>query len=248
MPQPGRECRTIRAGCERVDVGGALAVQRSTSCPGLPPWRLARRPGCHMVRAMSIEKPLRELVQKELQGRLSPLLKAIARMNERLDTLDEVKNLLYGLEPMADRLMERERAARTGASQVAEEAEEAPIPPPRAARGGAARGGAARGRPAASSGERACAVIGCRRPARSKGYCSAHYQKLRLLVKSGRRPASWVDDAAPRSVPEIVLPRGRAASKARKEAPAPSRPEPKSPPKPKAWVRKKGAGERISLT
>jgi len=194
-----------------------------------------------MVRAMSIEKPLREMVQKELQGRLSPLLKAIARMHERLDTLDEVKDLLYGLEPMADRLMERERLALEGGSRAdeeAEEAEEAPVPPPRAARG----------RPAASPGGKPCAVIGCRRPARSKGYCSAHYQKLRLLVKSGRRPASWVDDAAPRSVPEIVLPRGRAAAKARQEAPAPSRPEPKTPPKPKAWVRKKGAGERISLT
>jgi histone H1/5 len=195
-----------------------------------------------MVRAMSIEKPLREMVQKELQGRLSPLLKAIARMNERLDTLDEVKDLLYGLEPMAVRLMEREQAARTGVpreeSPEEEQAEEAPVPPPRAARGGGA---------AASAAGRPCAVIGCRRPARSKGYCSAHYQKLRLLVKSGRRPASWVDDAAPRSVPEIVLPRGRAAVKAREEAPAPSRPEPRSPPKPKAWVRKKG-GERISLT
>jgi histone H1/5 len=194
-----------------------------------------------MVRAMSIEKPLREMVQKELQGRLSPLLKAIARMNERLDTLDEVKDLLFGLEPMAARLMERERAARAGGSQAeAAESEEAPVPPPRAARG--------RPPAAASTSGRPCAVIGCRRPARSKGYCSAHYQKLRLLVKSGRRPPSWVDDAQPRSVPEIVLPRGRAAVKARQEAPAPARPEPKAPPKPKAWVRKKGAGERISLT
>ena len=194
---------------------------------------------------MSIEKPLREMVQKELQGRLSPLLKAIARMNERLDTLDEVKDLLYGLEPMAERLMERERAASAGEGRAEAperaraQSEEAPVPPPRAGRGG--------GAPASSAG-RACAVIGCRRPARSKGYCSAHYQKLRLLVKSGRRPPSWVDDAGPRSVPEIVLPRGRAAVKAREQAPAPSRSEPKTPPKAKAWVRKKGAGERISLT
>jgi hypothetical protein len=89
-------------------------------------------------------------------------------------------------------------------------------------------------------------VIGCKRPSRSKGYCSAHYQKLRLLVKTGRRPASWVDDAPPHSVPEVVLPRGRMATKGREEAPPPP-PPPAEPPKPKAWVRKKGGTDRVSL-
>jgi histone H1/5 len=91
-------------------------------------------------------------------------------------------------------------------------------------------------------------VIGCHRPSRSKGYCSAHYQKLRLLVKTGRRPASWVDDAAPRSVPEIVLPRGRAAHRREEEQLELQPPaEPAEPPKPKVWVRKKGASEKVSL-
>jgi histone H1/5 len=116
---------------------------------------------------------------------------------------------------------------------------EALVPAPRGRRPGRP--------PLARAGEEArCAVIGCKRPARSKGYCSAHYQKLRLLVKTGRRPEQWVDGARPQSVQDVVLPRGRAASKALEEA-TPRRPEPQVPPKPKAWVRKKGGKERIEL-
>jgi hypothetical protein len=59
----------------------------------------------------------------------------------------------------------------------------------------------------------ACAIIGCKRPSRTKGYCSAHYQKLRMLTRSNRRPADWKDYAPPQSVTELVLPRGRAAHK-----------------------------------
>ncbi|WP_255208493.1 MULTISPECIES: cell wall protein [unclassified Myxococcus] len=66
----------------------------------------------------------------------------------------------------------------------------------------------------AEEGTRACAVIGCDRPSRSKGYCSAHYQKLRLLMRTNRRPSAWKDDALPQSVADVKLPRGRAASKA----------------------------------
>jgi hypothetical protein len=87
-------------------------------------------------------------------------------------------------------------------------------------------------------------VIGCKRPARSKGYCSAHYQKLRLLIRTNRRPADWVDDAAPHSAKDVKLPRGRAAAR-EKQAAAPA--TPKEPPKPKAWVRKKGGAGMVSL-
>ena len=58
---------------------------------------------------------------------------------------------------------------------------------------------------------RECAVIGCGRATLSRGYCAAHYQKFRLLDRTGRRPADWVADAAPASVHNIVLPRGRRA-------------------------------------
>lgn len=70
----------------------------------------------------------------------------------------------------------------------------------------------------ASSGEALCAVIGCKRPARAKGYCAAHYQKYRNLKATGRLPSDWKDGAAPQSVEDIKLPRGRAGAKALAEA------------------------------
>lgn len=60
----------------------------------------------------------------------------------------------------------------------------------------------------------ACAIEGCRRPSLSKGYCGAHYQKLRMLDRTGRLPSDWVANAAPGTVKNIALPRGRAGSKA----------------------------------
>ncbi|WP_244981532.1 hypothetical protein [Corallococcus exercitus] len=67
---------------------------------------------------------------------------------------------------------------------------------------------------AQADGARACAIKGCGKPSRTKGYCAAHYQKLRNLEKTERRPAEWMDDAKPNTVEDILLPRGRAASKA----------------------------------
>lgn len=66
---------------------------------------------------------------------------------------------------------------------------------------------------AQQGGARGCAIIGCRNPNRTKGYCAAHYQKLRMLTKTNRRPAAWKDNAAPGTVADLKLPRGRAASK-----------------------------------
>ena len=70
----------------------------------------------------------------------------------------------------------------------------------------------------ATPGQRLCAVKGCKRPARAKGYCAAHYQKYRMLKETNRLPEGWVDDAAPQSVENVVLPRGRAGAKALAEA------------------------------
>ncbi len=205
---------------------------------------------------MSIEKPLREMVQAELRVRLAPMHKAVARMGESLDVLEELEDIIQRLAPLATRM---------NSLQLALPGMVVPVPGGR--REGYVAGGAdnlkgrgrparsaevvpaPRGRPAAAPAAEAqgrrCAVIGCKRPARSKGYCSAHYQKLRLLVKTDRRPKAWKDDAEPQSVPEVVLPRGRAASKALAES-TPKRPEPVAPPKPKAWVRKKG-GKQVEL-
>ncbi|GEL75629.1 hypothetical protein MVI01_74130 [Myxococcus virescens] len=91
--------------------------------------------------------------------------------------------------------------------------------------------------PAAAPTARACAVIGCKRPHRSQGYCAAHYQKRRLMMATGRLHASWVEDAAPHSIPEVILPRGRRP----KADAAPATPAPTAPPSPRMWVRKKGA-------
>jgi len=63
--------------------------------------------------------------------------------------------------------------------------------------------------------DRPCGIMGCKRPARVKGYCAAHYQKLRNLRASSRLPSSWVDFPAPHSLADVKLPRGRAAVKAK---------------------------------
>lgn len=76
-----------------------------------------------------------------------------------------------------------------------------------------------KGKPGRKAGEsRLCALQGCKRPARSKGYCAAHYQKYRMLAKTDRLPADWVENAAPGSVKNLVLPRGRAGAKALAES------------------------------
>jgi hypothetical protein len=83
--------------------------------------------------------------------------------------------------------------------------------PPKSASTAPAR----RGRPSKST-SKDCAIIACGNPALSKGYCSSHYQKFRKLQKADRLPAGWVADAAPNSVENVVLPRGRAAAKAKR--------------------------------
>jgi histone H1/5 len=204
---------------------------------------------------MELAKALGEMVRRELQAQLAPLQVAVRRMDEGLDALELLRSTTYRLAPLTSRL-----AAMAGVRtpSVMPEPEEARG----AGRGRRGAGRAATGRAAvakapapaavkharADEGTRACAIMGCRRPSRSKGYCSAHYQKLRLLMRTNRRPAEWVDDAKPQSVREVKLPRGRAASKALKEG-APKAPTPPAaPPKPKAWVRKKGnKGGMVSL-
>ncbi len=198
---------------------------------------------------MSIEKPLRELVQAELRGRLAPMHKAITRMDERLTVVEELVDIVQRLAPLATRMQSLQLALPGITLPGVMRGRGAVVPAARGAQGAEPVVPARRGRPPAARTEegKRCAVIGCKRPSRSKGYCSAHYQKLRLLVKSNRRPDKWVDDAQPQSVPDVVLPRGRAASKALAEAAPPQRPEPAEPPKPKAWVRKKGGKERVEL-
>lgn len=64
-----------------------------------------------------------------------------------------------------------------------------------------------------------CAVKGCKRKVRSKGFCAADYQKARMLAKTNRLPGDWALvlsglPSAPAKVDNLVLPRGRAGAKA----------------------------------
>ncbi|MBZ4375169.1 vegetative protein [Corallococcus sp. AS-1-6] len=213
---------------------------------------------------LSLETELRDMVRRELQLQLAPVQKAVARMAKGLDALDALRAVTDRLAPLSSRLgavagvrtptlapepVARRRPGRP--PKAAPAAKAAPVKAP-AAKAAPVKAPAAKspGRPpkaAAAEDTQACAVVGCKRQSRSKGYCSAHYQKLRLLIRTGRRPDAWVDGAKPQSVQDVTLPRGRAGSQALKEAAKPAAPA--APPKPKAWVRKKGSsGGMVSLT
>jgi hypothetical protein len=188
---------------------------------------------------MSFEKPLREMIRRELETQLRPIQKSIAQLERSLASLAGLREVTDQLSPLLGQQgheVVRRAQAQAAPPRAAPQRTAAPARVPAAAP-------APRAKAAAPAAERRCAVIGCKRPSRSKGYCSAHYQKLRLLIRTNRRPADWVDDAKPQSARDLKLPRGRAAAREREPAPAP----PREPPKPKAWVRKKGGGKMVSL-
>jgi hypothetical protein len=145
---------------------------------------------------MSVEDAFRTLIRNEIESQLAPFREAVDLLRERSADLQALGVLAHQLSPITAFL-----------SPYAGEPAG-----PKLAR-------ARIGRPSgvdASGGS--CAIRGCRRPARTKGYCAAHYQKLRMLTRTNRRPATWTDFASPGSVEDVVLPRGRAAVKARKSA------------------------------
>ncbi|WP_228565168.1 cell wall protein [Myxococcus sp. AB036A] len=57
------------------------------------------------------------------------------------------------------------------------------------------------------------------------------------MAATGRLHAAWVEDAAPHTIPDVILPRGR---KPKADA-APPAPKPSVSATPRMWVRKKGA-------
>lgn len=143
---------------------------------------------------MSVDKLLREMVADEVARALGPVHAALAELQGNGAIISRLASALG--QPLTKR---------------------GPGRPPKVVFGvKATRGGKRGGK--ASGDKRECAVIGCGRPARSKGYCAAHYQKYRMLDRTGRLPADWVADAAPGSVKNIDLPRGRAGAKALAEA------------------------------
>jgi hypothetical protein len=141
---------------------------------------------------MSVDKMLRDMVADEVQRALGPVHAVLAE--------------LQGHGAIIERL-----AAALGQPLRRGPGRPAKLGPPRAGRG-------RRASAAPSGDKRECAVVDCGRPARSKGYCAAHYQKFRMLDRTGRLPPDWLPDAPPGSVQNIPLPRGRAGAKALAEA------------------------------
>ena len=140
---------------------------------------------------MSVDKMLREMVAEEVGQALRPVHAALAELQAN-------SGLLARLAAALGQPLKRGPGRPPKAFSVA-----APASP--------------KGRPGRKpsvGGKVVCAVQGCGRPARSKGYCAAHYQKFRMLDRTGRLPPDWVADAAPNSVKNIKLPRGRAGAKA----------------------------------
>ncbi len=140
----------------------------------------------------SVDQLLRSMVQAEVERAIGPLAAALQQQGEVLGRF----------------------AAAFGAP-----IKRGPGRPRKLAFGSVAAPKAARAvKVSSSSGKSLCAVIGCKRPARAKGYCAAHYQKYRMLSKTGRLPSDWVEEAKPQSVKNLVLPRGRAGAKSVAEA------------------------------
>lgn len=137
---------------------------------------------------MSLDKVLRDVVREEVARAFGPLAAAV--------------NQLQSQSAIVARL----------AAALGTPLKRGPGRPPRALVLAAATPGK-RGRKPAVEGA-LCAVIDCGRPARSKGYCAAHYQKFRMLQKTDRLPSDWKEYASPNSVENISLPRGRAGAKA----------------------------------
>ena len=157
---------------------------------------------------MSVDKAFREMIRNEIEVQLKPLRAVISRLEAGTTDLDALRDVAERLAPVAAAM------APLFGAQVAKGAKRGPGRPAKTAQPISTAGGKRRGRKPANDGSRECAIIDCGSPSRTKGYCAAHYQKLRMLTKTNRRPSAWVDYAPSNSVEDIRLPRGRAAAKA----------------------------------
>jgi hypothetical protein len=144
---------------------------------------------------MSVDKAIRDMVRDEIEAAIGPLAQAVAQIQSQGGVLAQLSAAFGG-------------------------AKRGPGRPPNPFKLGRPllTGGRKRTRAQNGQNDRGCALIGCKRPARSKGYCAAHYQKLRSLQRTGRMPSDWKDFAPPNSVKDVILPRGRAGAKALAEA------------------------------
>lgn len=136
------------------------------------------------TRTMSLEHAVRDLVSTELNRLLTPLTTQLMHQKTIIDRLASAFGGA-GLTKMSMRGTKTLGPIKVRATRAV-----------------------------SSDGSRACAVMGCKNDARSKGYCAKHYQKYRNLMKTNRLPSDWVEGAEPQSVQNITLPRGRAGAKA----------------------------------
>ncbi len=155
---------------------------------------------------MSFDKILRDMIREEIQAVVRPLADAVDALREQGSVASQLSSLLGGAGAPVRRGPGRPRKNALAPLLAA-----APGRPGR--KPGSDKGTRTRG-----SNDRGCAIIGCKRPARSKGYCAAHYQKYRMLTRTRRLPSDWVEHASAGSVRDMVLPRGRAGAKALAEA------------------------------
>ena len=144
---------------------------------------------------MSFEKLLRDMIREEIAAAVGPLASAVDELRSQGNLVAQLSSVLGAGGMLGKRGPGRPRKNPLLLGRV-----------PAAAK---------RGRRGV---ERACAILGCKRPARSKGYCAAHYQKYRMLTRTRRLPDDWKEHAEPGTVRDMVLPRGRAGAKALAEA------------------------------
>jgi hypothetical protein len=148
---------------------------------------------------MSFDTVLRDMVREEVQRLMAPMVASLAHLESQQRAVVSRLAAAFGGPPIAGK--------------------RGPGRPPKAFLEALKRS-AGRSKKAVGAGKglsdstRTCAIEECGKPARSKGFCAAHYQKFRMLERTGRLPSDWVADAAPGSVKNVVLPRGRAGAKA----------------------------------
>ncbi len=185
-------------------------MPRPRSLRSAPPHHSTRTTRVPASSLPPLERAFRTVLAEELAGQLSPLTDTLLRIAESLSPSGPRRQPRRELPEEALDVL----ASSLATLDAGPEDEAAPEARP-------------------------CAVIGCKRPVRSLGYCAAHYQKRRLMVASGRLHHAWTEDAAPNSIPDVILGRKRRDSAEAMETaiiPEPVRPSEG----PRVWVRKKG--------
>jgi hypothetical protein len=150
---------------------------------------------------MSVDKAIRDMIRDEVEAAIAPLAQAVAQIQSQGGVLAQLSAVLGGQKRGPGRPPNPFKLGRSTLRL-----------------GAGAGGGRRRTRGENGQNDRPCALIGCKRPSRSKGYCAAHYQEYRSLERTGRLPGDWKEFAPPNSVKDVILPRGRAGAKALAEA------------------------------